>query len=320
MGVVFERQMGPLMGAAVALLMVIYSLKLHAYFATNQILFIKKYKTKTLAEEEEERFPKNIRIFDFLYFLAAPTLVYETSFPRNDSIRYFWALKELLQCFLCFSVANIIFTQFVIPVLSNQSYYNSDRNQTEKTLFLIYEILKISIPSLIAFILGFYGLFHCYLNCIAELLGFADREFYRDWWNAPSLDTFWKKWNILVHEWLFRHVYLESKRAAKAPSLLASFNVFLFSAVYHELILFMAFRLLRPWFFLAMFLQFPLILISRWLYSHLDEHHRDRWGNVFVWLSFFLGQPLIELLYLKEWFSVNPSLICTPTENTLSFL
>ena len=28
--------------------------------------------------------------------------------------------------------------------------------------------------------------------------------------NAVSLDEFWRKWNLPVHEWMRRHVFLES--------------------------------------------------------------------------------------------------------------
>ena len=33
----------------------------------------------------------------------------------------------------------------------------------------------------------FYLLFHSLLNTLGELLQFADRDFYHDWWNAANL-------------------------------------------------------------------------------------------------------------------------------------
>lgn len=32
----------------------------------------------------------------------------------------------------------------------------------------------------------FFAVFHCYLNFMAELTRYADREFYLDWWYAPK--------------------------------------------------------------------------------------------------------------------------------------
>src|SRR3990167_1981408 len=293
--IVFARQMAPLMSGLAVLLLVVYSLKMHSYFATNLILLKKFNKGRKV----DELFPTNVSLPDYVYFLAAPTLVYETYYPRNETIRYLFAFKNLFGCVLCLLIAQFVCAQFILPVLMERS-----------TGALFFDIIRLSIPSIIAWLLGFYAFFHCWLNAIGELIKFGDREFYRDWWNAASLDVFWKKWNILVHEWLLRHVYLESVRTAKTSTLVATIYTFLFSAIYHELIFFVAFRVLRPWFFLAMFLQIPMIMMSRWAYANTNPKYRDFWGNMNVWLGFFVGQPLIEILYLREWFLSNPSLLC----------
>ena len=297
--IVFIRQMAPLMGVSVCLVLVVISLKIHSYFATNSIL----YKHLQKGKKRDSIFPNNVTIPDYLYFLAAPTLVYETYYPRNVVIRFGFLLKELAGCIACLLVAQLIFAQFILAILYD----------TENSQGLMHDVLRLSIPSIVAWLLGFYAFFHCWLNVIAEILRFGDREFYRDWWNATSLDIFWRKWNILVHEWLLRHVYLESLRTAKQSQNTAIFWTFLFSAVYHELIFFVGFQVLRPWFFLAMFLQYPLIVFSRFMYNNvLDPRYRDFLGNINVWVGFFVGQPLILILYIREWFLVNPSLSCIP--------
>jgi diacylglycerol O-acyltransferase 1 len=53
----------------------------------------------------------------------------------------------------------------------------------------------------------FYLLFHSFLNTVGEVIQFADRNFYSDWWNAKNVVEFWKKWNLPVHYWCLRHVY-----------------------------------------------------------------------------------------------------------------
>lgn len=50
----------------------------------------------------------------------------------------------------------------------------------------------------------FYIYFHAFLNITGELLRFGDRQFYRDWWNATTIDYFWRNWNIPVHKWARR--------------------------------------------------------------------------------------------------------------------
>ena len=206
--------MAPLMGCAVCMVLVVISLKIHSYYATNIILF----KLLKKGKKRDPIFPNNATMKDFLYFLGAPTLVYETFYPRNTQIRYMWALKEFLGCVGCLILAQLIFTQFMLPILID----------VENSQGLFHDVLRLSIPSIVAWLLGFYAFFHCWLNVIAELLRFGDREFYRDWWNATSLDIFWRKWNILVHEWLLRHVYLETLRTAKQSQILLFFGRFCF--------------------------------------------------------------------------------------------
>jgi len=37
--------------------------------------------------------------------------------------------------------------------------------------------------------------------------------------NAVTLEEFWRKWNIPVHEWMHRHVFLESLKVRRAATL-----------------------------------------------------------------------------------------------------
>lgn len=56
-------------------------------------------------------------------------------------------------------------------------------------------------------VLLFYGFLHCWFNAFAEMLRFGDRLFYKDWWNAYSYGEFYRKWNLVVNDWIFRYVY-----------------------------------------------------------------------------------------------------------------
>jgi len=50
----------------------------------------------------------------------------------------------------------------------------------------------------------------------------------------------------------------------------------------------------RPWFFFAMLLQLPLIVLSR-----LGGAKSSRVGNLFVWMSLWIGQASLEMIYLR---------------------
>ena len=49
-----------------------------------------------------------------------------------------------------------------------------------------------------------------------------------------------------------------------------------------------------PFFFMGMLAQLPLILLGPRLRGR-------RRGNLVVWLSLVLGQPMLELLYVRAW-------------------
>jgi len=55
------------------------------------------------------------------------------------------------------------------------------------------------VPNACIWLLMFYAMFHSWLNFTAELLRFGDRLFYKDWWNAETLDMYWRNWNLPVH-------------------------------------------------------------------------------------------------------------------------
>jgi len=241
-------------------------------------------------------FPANVNLGNFAYFMVAPTLVYETEYPRTERVRYRYVATMVGVILLCIATQVAIMQQFMLPVLQGQSAGYS----------LVYHAAKLAIPSIIVWLLGFLWFFHCALSAWAELLRFADRQFYQDWWNATTLESFWNKWNMLVHEWALRHVFIElqyrSKRVSKAA---AGFATFLVSAVLHEYLFAVAFKTISVGMFLGMMIQVPGI----WLTRHSYFQGRRR-GNLLMWLMLFLGHPLGELLYFRAYFRNHHNFFC----------
>lgn len=91
----------------------------------------------------------------------------------------------------------------------------------------------IQIPNHFVWLCFFYITFHSFLNLVGELLHFADRNFYCDWWNANNIDTFWRTWNMPVHRWCVRHVYIPVVDLGYSRTA-ASLIVFFISAFFHE--------------------------------------------------------------------------------------
>lgn len=167
------------------------------------------------------------------------------------------------------------------------------------TLYIFAEYwLRLSIASTYLWLLAFYGYFHLYLNLWAEILRFGDRVFYGDWWNSATASAFWRLWNMPVHYWLVRHVYFPCVRRKMSKSM-ASFVVFLLSAIIHEVLISVPFHMVRPWSFIGMMLQIPLVAITKYLYHKFPGSSS---GNFIFWVSFCLvGQPMAILMYTVDY-------------------
>ena len=67
------------------------------------------------------------------------------------------------------------FAQYIEPTIRN-----SVKPMKEQNWALIVErVLKLAIPTLYIWLVMFYTLFHVWLNIVAEVLQFGDREFYK---------------------------------------------------------------------------------------------------------------------------------------------
>ncbi|CAK7352566.1 unnamed protein product [Dovyalis caffra] len=81
-----------------------------------------------------------------------------------------------------FMVAPTLCYQYINPIVQN-----SQHPLKGNLLYAIERVLKLSVPNLYVWLCMFYCFFHLWLNILAELLRFGDREFYKDWWNARTV-------------------------------------------------------------------------------------------------------------------------------------
>jgi diacylglycerol O-acyltransferase-1 len=216
------------------------------------------------------------------------------NYPRSKSIRWYWLTGKFLQFIFFTSLMVFMTEQYVTPTIRNSVHMvNASRNVV---WMLLERILKLSIPRLFVWLLGFYSLFHLWLNILAELLKFGDREFYKDWWNSTTLDGYWRNWNLPVHHWLLRHLYYPCMRAG-INKYLAAALIFFVSAVFHEIIVSVALHTFKLWFFFGMFLQVPMIWFGRLFPQN------SQMGNINFWFSFcIVGQPALVLLYYYDYY------------------
>jgi len=238
----------------------------------------------------QRAWPQNISLTNLLYFIAIPTLVYRLEYPVAPSIRWGWLARRLAEMVFLSALIVAIVEQYVVPLV-----HSSITPIESFDIWMIVErLLKLSVPNLYVWLLGFYVFFHIYLNIMAEITRYGDRLFYRDWWNATSLGYYWRTWNIPVHAWMLVHIYtpLTNRGYSKTTAYLACFLV---SALFHELVIAVPFQLLKFWSFFGMIAQIPLILIT----SHLRGHQL---GNIIFWFSIVVGQPFLVLMMYRAWY------------------
>ncbi|KAF3794829.1 Diacylglycerol O-acyltransferase 1 [Nymphaea thermarum] len=303
-----------LSGIALMMCASIIWLKLVSYAHTN-------YDIRTLTRLKEKgegssflsklESPYHVNLGSLIYFMVAPTLCYQLSYPRTAFIRKGWVLRQLIKLVIFTGVMGFIIEQYMNPIVKN-----SQHPLKGNFLNALERVLKLSVPTLYVWLCMFYCFFHlCMpdsptgelpatfasgyvlletgwwlmlepldgvskashsmelgfykmlrLNILAELLRFGDREFYKDWWNARTVEEYWRMWNMGV----------------------AIMIAFLLSALFHEV---------------------PLVIITSYLQHKFQNNmlgHDPRLfvyqvGNMIFWCFFsILGQPMCVLLYYHD--------------------
>ncbi|KHN99671.1 diacylglycerol acyltransferase DGAT2 [Metarhizium album ARSEF 1941] len=291
----------PLVGTLTEMHAVIVSLKTASYAFTNRDLrhaYMHPVRGELIPELYSKcPYPNNITFGNLVYFWWAPTLVYQPVYPRTDKIRWVFVFKRLGE--VCCLSAFIWFAsfQYAAPVLQN----SLDKIASLDLLMILERLLKLSTISLVIWLAGFFALFQSFLNALAEVLRFADRSFYDDWWNSESLGAYWRTWNKPVYTYFKRHVYVPMIGRGWSPWT-ASCTVFFVSAVLHEVLVGVPTHNIIGVAFLGMFLQLPLIAITAPLEKMKWGHTGRVMGNVIFWVSFTIfGQPFAALMYFYAW-------------------
>uniref|UniRef100_A0A4X2L0X6 O-acyltransferase n=1 Tax=Vombatus ursinus TaxID=29139 RepID=A0A4X2L0X6_VOMUR len=228
----------------------------------------------------------------YLYFLFCPTLIYRESYPRTTHIRWNYVVKKFAQVLACVFYACFILGRLCVPIFDNMS------REPFSTRALVLSILHATLPGVFMLLLIFFAFLHCWLNAFSEMLRFADRMFYKDWWNSTSFSNFFRTWNVVVHDWLYSYIYQDGLRllglGARGPAML---GVFLISAVVHEYI----FSFVLGFFYPVMLILFLFGAMLHFLMR--DQTTESSVWNVLMWTMLFLGQAIMVTLYCQEWYA-----------------
>ena len=227
--------------------------------------------------------PEKTPLHHFIVFYYSPTFTFLNEYPRNETFSLFYFTEKLLMFLGCSFLAYVLIEHFIMPVCTKQVLANFVEN-----------ILQLIVPMFLVNLLLFFGIFEGLCHALAELTYFADREFYTDWWNCTNFGEFSRKWNKIVHAFLFRHIYFPLRSDFGLPKWICMFATFLFSAIMHELVMGAFSGKLKLKFFFLQMLQIPLIAISNVPQLYLN----GVLGNLVVIGGLLAGPPMLLLWYL----------------------
>ena len=229
------------------------------------------------------KYPSNVTLYDVIIFLLIPTLNYQLQYPYTKKFSFVKYVLWLMFYLVLLSIWVTIMLEYCMPLVLQCSFHF----KREEYIDFLYNFIKLSVPNTYAWLIMFYGTFHVYLNAYAELTGFADKNFYDDWWNSKTLGEYWRKWNLPVHNWLTRHIYypMIRRKYSRNVSMLA---VFFFSALMHEYLVAGCIETVTMIGFNSMAFQVPFILIQERYKKYLG----GMIGNIIFWVIFcVIGQP-----------------------------
>ena len=232
-------------------------------------------------------YPNNVTLWGFIDFLLVPTFVYHLYYPRVEKLRPGYLIEKVVAFVGVFAVLYFMLEHIAYPTLKQM-----------QTSSVVETVLQLIVPFTIGWLMLFFIMFECVGNFAAELTRFADREFYKDWWNSPNYDYFNRTWNKPVHEFLLRHVYMEALHTYGTSKRFAMFITFFLSSLFHELVASTVARKWLAYFFLSQMSQLVIIALMNTPFIK----HRPALGNSIFWIAFSLGLPLLTILYTYDHF------------------
>ncbi|XP_025271415.1 sterol O-acyltransferase 1-like [Camponotus floridanus] len=235
--------------------------------------------------------PPNVpRFSHYLYFLFVPTIIYRDEYPRTKKIRWMFVVQHFGEVVLMIFYYAFILERLVAPV-----FRTFDTWPLESTWF-IKIIIKMCFPGILLLLNLNYLLLHMWMNAWAEMLRFADRLFYKDWWNSTSSRMWNRTWNVVVHDWIYTYLYKDMYEIVVPRNKpLATFTAFFVSGICHEYVVAFSFRFFYP----VMFIIFGgvnYVLVQ----SNLSMH------NILVWMILcFCNSIIISTCAMGYYTSYN---------------
>ncbi|XP_062557532.1 sterol O-acyltransferase 1-like [Armigeres subalbatus] len=285
---VLQLDIAPVSSLAALLEMTRFVMKVHSFVRTN----VPRVLDSTENVTQTNKHTQTVSSFTkYLYFLFAPTLIYRDEYPRTQRIRWTIVLRHALEVIGVICYMSFIFERFLTPLFDR---FGDTEISSAKFVLILFESV---MPATLIFLCGFFLLLHSWLNGSSELLRFADRMFYGNWWNASSFVEFFRLWNVAVSDWLYAFLYKESIQLLfKNHRLLATILVFTVSAIFHEVIMAFSYRFFYP----VMFVGYEFVGLSL---LFLTRNINKTAGSILLWFLLSIGNGIQMSLYHMEYYA-----------------
>jgi diacylglycerol O-acyltransferase-1 len=159
--VILKCDSAVLSGFVLMFLASIMWMKLVSYAHTNYDIRVLSKSTEKGAAYGNYVDPENMKdptIKSLLYFMLAPTLCYQPTYPRTTCIRKGWVIRQLVKCLIFTGLMGFIIEQYINPIVKN-----SKHPLKGNFLNAIERVLKLSVPTLYVWLCMFYCFFHLWL-------------------------------------------------------------------------------------------------------------------------------------------------------------
>ena len=233
------------------------------------------------------------QIINFLYFYFCPTLIYRDDYPKLKSFSPKSVLMNLINSLMGFSFNYIIVDMMLIPFINGNLNYLKPENILQTLLnFILFSILILFV--------SFFGICHAYFNLFADIIGFGDREFYGDFWNARTPKEFISKIIFIFKEFFDYYGSHIIKRYTNLGSTLTEWiNVFILGS-FLEYIAYYSLGYFFP-------VISVLIIFSRIISFVLDWTKISKYevSTFFTWMLVSLGCGILVFISLTAYYIKN---------------
>ena len=233
----------------------------------------------------------------YVYFLFAPTLVFQEEYPKSKSRNIFRILVliyEILVLLLC------VFTtvQWVITPLSVVG------KQPLTPKMIVTSLFPTALLGLTIMLSLFYGFYHSWPNIWSEILKFGDRQFYCKFWAEPDPQALYRKWNLIISNCCYSYILLPLVKRGWSRTTAISF-IFFVSAVAHETLIGLSMGFFMPIIFIFACMFIPYAIFSS-IFSSIIKKINARFTclpYIIVWSSFTMFWIFIVFGNLVEFYS-----------------